>query len=179
MPDLKCEVPDLLLKVVDLKQEVSDLRSGGIPLNLTPAFTAVCPPNSEKHVFEVCQWSEVSVFRLIWKTATKTEVGRTDLSNCVTSAASDRTGRQSMTDTQTLTLGGESADGTREWPIVDVAESLVFVERVDSHESSAAHIAAVLGSSARCVACLMTLQDGPRVRSVRTRAALVATFTLH
>ena len=101
VPDLKCEVPDLLLKVVDLKQEVSDLRSGGIPLNLTPAFTAVCPPNSEKHVFEVCQWSEVSVFRLIWKTATKTEVGRTDLSNCVTSAASDRTGRQSMTDTDT------------------------------------------------------------------------------
>jgi len=166
-------------KVPDLKCEVPDLRSGGIPLNLTPAFTAVRPPNNEKHVFEVCQWSEVSVFRLIWKTATKTEVGRTDLSNWVTSAASDRTGRQSMTDTQTLTLGGESADGTREWPIVDVAESLVFVERVDSHESSAAHIAAILGSSARRVACLMTLQDGPRVRSVRTRAALVATFTLH
>jgi len=40
VPDLNCEVQDLLLEVVDLKQEVPDLRSGGIPLNLTPAFTA-------------------------------------------------------------------------------------------------------------------------------------------
>jgi len=32
VPDLNCEVQDLLLlEVVDLKQEVSDLRSGGIP----------------------------------------------------------------------------------------------------------------------------------------------------
>jgi len=37
MPDLNCEVRDLLLEVVDLKQEVPDLRSGGIPHNLTPA----------------------------------------------------------------------------------------------------------------------------------------------
>ena len=29
VPDLKCEVHDLLLEVVDLKQEVPDLRSGG------------------------------------------------------------------------------------------------------------------------------------------------------
>jgi len=33
LPDLNCEVQDLLLEVVDLK--VPDLRSGGIPLNLT------------------------------------------------------------------------------------------------------------------------------------------------
>ena len=38
VPDLKCEVPDLLLEVVGLKQEVPDLRSGGIPLNLTPGY---------------------------------------------------------------------------------------------------------------------------------------------
>ena len=37
VPYLNCEVEDLLLEVVDLKQEVPDLRSGGIPLNLTPA----------------------------------------------------------------------------------------------------------------------------------------------
>ena len=36
VPDLKCDVQDLLLEVVDLKEEVPDLRSGGIPLNLTP-----------------------------------------------------------------------------------------------------------------------------------------------
>jgi len=36
VPYLNCEVQDLLLEVVDLKQEVPDLRSGGIPLNLTP-----------------------------------------------------------------------------------------------------------------------------------------------
>jgi len=35
VPDLKCEVQDLLLEVVHLKQEVPDLRSGGIPPNLT------------------------------------------------------------------------------------------------------------------------------------------------
>ena len=38
VPYLNCEVQDLLLEVVDLKQEVPDLRSGGIPLNLTPGF---------------------------------------------------------------------------------------------------------------------------------------------
>jgi len=32
---------DLLLEVVDLKQEVQDLRSGGNPHSLTPAFTCV------------------------------------------------------------------------------------------------------------------------------------------
>jgi len=37
VPYLNCEVQDLLLEVVDLKQEVPDLRSGGIPHNLTPA----------------------------------------------------------------------------------------------------------------------------------------------
>ena len=31
VPDLNCEVHDLLLEVVDLKQEVPHLRSGGIP----------------------------------------------------------------------------------------------------------------------------------------------------
>ena len=31
VPDLNCEVEDLLLEGVDLKQEVPDLRSGGIP----------------------------------------------------------------------------------------------------------------------------------------------------
>jgi len=38
VPDLNCEVHDLdlLLEVVDLTQEVPDLRSGGIPPNLTP-----------------------------------------------------------------------------------------------------------------------------------------------
>jgi len=36
-------VPDLLLEVVDLKQEVPDLRSGGIPLNLTPALNPYSP----------------------------------------------------------------------------------------------------------------------------------------
>ena len=30
VPDLNCEVQDLLLQVVDLKQEVPDLRFGGI-----------------------------------------------------------------------------------------------------------------------------------------------------
>ena len=35
LPDLNCEVEDLLLEVVDLK--VPDLRSGAIPLDLTPA----------------------------------------------------------------------------------------------------------------------------------------------
>jgi len=31
MPDLNCEVQDVLLEIVDLKQEVPDLRSGGFP----------------------------------------------------------------------------------------------------------------------------------------------------
>jgi len=31
VPELNCEVEDLLLEVVDLKQEVPDLRSGGTP----------------------------------------------------------------------------------------------------------------------------------------------------
>jgi len=44
VPDLKCEVPNLLLEVVDLKREVPDLRSGGIPLNLTPALRTFNPP---------------------------------------------------------------------------------------------------------------------------------------
>ena len=35
VPDFNCEVRDLLLEVVDLKQEMPDLRSGGIPPNLT------------------------------------------------------------------------------------------------------------------------------------------------
>jgi len=38
VPDLNCEIHDLLLDVVDLKQEVPDLRSRGIPANLTPVF---------------------------------------------------------------------------------------------------------------------------------------------
>ena len=47
VPDLNCEVQDLLLEVVNLKQEVPDLRSGGIPPNLTPvqhinSFTIKC-----------------------------------------------------------------------------------------------------------------------------------------
>ena len=37
VPDLNSEVQDLLLEVVDLEQDVPDLRSGGIPPNLTPA----------------------------------------------------------------------------------------------------------------------------------------------
>ena len=42
MPDLNCEVQDLLLEVVDLKQEVLGVRSGGIaPPNLTPGINAV------------------------------------------------------------------------------------------------------------------------------------------
>ena len=36
VPDLNCEVQDLLLVVVDLKQEVPDLRSGGIPPQFNP-----------------------------------------------------------------------------------------------------------------------------------------------
>ena len=38
VPDLNCEVQDLLLEVglVDFKQEVPDLRSAGIPHSLTP-----------------------------------------------------------------------------------------------------------------------------------------------
>ena len=35
VPDLNCEEQDLLLDVVDLKQKLPDLRSGGIPHNLT------------------------------------------------------------------------------------------------------------------------------------------------
>ena len=35
LPDLNCEVEDLLLEVVDLK--APDLRSGAIPLDLAPA----------------------------------------------------------------------------------------------------------------------------------------------
>ena len=31
VPDLNCEVEDLLLEVVDLEQKVPDLRSGGTP----------------------------------------------------------------------------------------------------------------------------------------------------
>ena len=31
VPDLNCEVQDVLLEVVNLKQEVPDLRSDGIP----------------------------------------------------------------------------------------------------------------------------------------------------
>jgi len=42
VPDLNCEVQDLLLEVVDFEQEVPDLGSGGIPRpprpNLTPGF---------------------------------------------------------------------------------------------------------------------------------------------
>jgi len=30
VPDLNCEVQDLLLEIVDLEQQVPDLRSGGI-----------------------------------------------------------------------------------------------------------------------------------------------------
>ena len=41
MPDLKIKVPDFGVKVPDRKLEVPDLRSGGIRLNLTPAFTCV------------------------------------------------------------------------------------------------------------------------------------------
>jgi len=37
VPDLNSEVQDLLLEVVDLEQDVPNLRSGGIPHNLTPA----------------------------------------------------------------------------------------------------------------------------------------------
>jgi len=37
VPNLNCEVQDLLLEVVDLKQEVPDLRSGAIHHNVTPA----------------------------------------------------------------------------------------------------------------------------------------------
>jgi len=37
VPDLNCEVHDLLLEIVDLKQKKPDLRSGGIPpTNFTP-----------------------------------------------------------------------------------------------------------------------------------------------
>ena len=42
MPDLNCEVQDLLSEVVDLKQEVADLRSGGnhsLQLNPWPWVT--------------------------------------------------------------------------------------------------------------------------------------------
>jgi len=43
VPDLNCEVQELLLEVVDLKQEVPDLRCGGIPPNLTPArYSVLC-----------------------------------------------------------------------------------------------------------------------------------------
>jgi len=35
VPNLNCGVHDLLLEVVDLKQEMPDLRSSGIPHNLT------------------------------------------------------------------------------------------------------------------------------------------------
>jgi len=47
VPDLNCEVQDLLLEVVDLKQQVLELRSGGIPHNLTPGCmeTGVDPMN--------------------------------------------------------------------------------------------------------------------------------------
>ena len=47
VPDLKCEVHDLLLEVVDLKQEAPDLRSGGIP-----QFN----PCTENKVGGVAQW---------------------------------------------------------------------------------------------------------------------------
>jgi len=36
VPDVNCEVQDLLLEVVDLKREAPDLRSGWIRPNLTP-----------------------------------------------------------------------------------------------------------------------------------------------
>ena len=42
VPDLNCEVQDLLLEVVGMKQEVPDLRSSGIPPpNLTPGYTSL------------------------------------------------------------------------------------------------------------------------------------------
>jgi len=40
VPDLNCEVQDLLLEVVNLKYEVPDLRCGGIRPNLTPGRNA-------------------------------------------------------------------------------------------------------------------------------------------
>ena len=44
VPDLNCGIQDLLLDewISNSKQEVSDLRSGGIPPNLTPAYGYVC-----------------------------------------------------------------------------------------------------------------------------------------
>ena len=41
VPDLNCEVQDLLLEVVGMKQEVPDLRSVGFPLNLTPGYIII------------------------------------------------------------------------------------------------------------------------------------------
>jgi len=41
LPGFNCEVQDLLLDEVDLNQEVPDLRSGGIPHNLTPGHVCV------------------------------------------------------------------------------------------------------------------------------------------
>ena len=39
VPDLNCDVQDILLEVVYLKQEVPDLRFGGTPPpNLTPGL---------------------------------------------------------------------------------------------------------------------------------------------
>jgi len=80
------------------------------------------------------------------------------------------------TDDLLLTLGGEAAQRARERPVVDVAESLVFVERVDRHESRSAQVAAELGASARFVTHLVTLQHRPRVRRVAARTALIAPF---
>jgi len=51
MPDLNCEVQDVLLEIVDLKQEVPDLRSGGSPPpNLTPAVTTTQYHYVSQHV---------------------------------------------------------------------------------------------------------------------------------
>jgi len=38
VPDLNCEVQDLLIEAVDLKRKVSDLRSCGIRPNLTGSY---------------------------------------------------------------------------------------------------------------------------------------------
>jgi len=41
VPDLYFKVVDPKLQVADLKAEVEELRSGGIPLNLTPVHNTI------------------------------------------------------------------------------------------------------------------------------------------
>ena len=62
VPDLNCEVQDLLLEVVDLKQEVPGLRSRGIlHPNLTPGWCQCARPNCPSNTWFVAVYAGLTI----------------------------------------------------------------------------------------------------------------------